>query len=131
MNYYKEQISKFQNKLFGRGNKINHLIAAKQFIDTNYNNKIDLNKISRVAFLSKFHFIRSFTKIYGITPHKHLTEVRIKYAKKLLNSGMKVADVCFSIGFESISSFIILFKKETGITPGEFPLKKKQFSITK
>jgi AraC-like DNA-binding protein len=93
------------------------IVQSKLFIDTHYANAIDLDNIASEAFFSKFHFIRLFKKIYDKTPHQYLTSVRIEQAKLLLQTEMAVADVCFSVGFDSISSFAGLFKRITSTTP--------------
>ncbi len=93
------------------------IVQAKLFIDRNYANTLDLDNIASEASFSKFHFIRLFKKIYSQTPHRYLTSVRIEQAKLLLQTEMAVAEVCFSVGFDSISSFTGLFKRITNVTP--------------
>ena len=100
------------------------IVNAKLFIDIHYADKIDLNNISDEACFSKFHFIRLFKKMYGNTPHQYLTSVRLNNAKQLLIKGSTVSEVCYSVGFESLSSFSGLFKKSFGMTPLEFSLKQ-------
>ena len=90
------------------------------FIDDNYPSPIDLNNIADEACFSKYHFVRLFKSIYGKTPHQYLTEVRIDRAKEMLAAGDTVARTCFSVGFDSISSFSGLFKRRAGITPAAF-----------
>lgn len=96
------------------------LVHAKLFIDSHYAENIDLNNIADEAYFSKFHFIRLFKSIYGKTPHHYLTQVRIAMAKQLLAKGNSVTEVCFSVGFGSVTSFTGLFKKLTGVTPSAF-----------
>lgn len=93
------------------------IAAAKVYIDTNYQESIDLDEISQQAFLSRFHFHRLFTRIYRRTPHQHLTRTRIDKAKELLAENKPVTEVCNEVGFESIGSFSMLFKKEIGYPP--------------
>src|ERR1051325_6868510 len=102
------------------------IVQAKIFIDKNFTDKIDLDNISDEAFFSKFHFIRLFKKIYGKTPHQYLTFVRIHEAKLMLNSGTNVSEACFAVGFESLSSFTALFKKQTGLTPSAYGETRSQ-----
>ncbi len=96
------------------------VVKAKLYIDQNYMKNIDVHNISDEAYFSKFHFIRLFKQSYGRTPHQYLTFVRIEKAKELLKDNTPVSDVCFSLGFKSLSSFSGLFKKLVGLTPSDF-----------
>jgi AraC-like DNA-binding protein len=96
------------------------IVHARLFIDSHYAAAIDLDNIADEALFSKFHFIRLFKKIYGLTPHQYLIHVRIEKAMHLLRGGMPVSDTCFAVGFESLSSFSSLFKRTAGISPMEF-----------
>lgn len=96
------------------------LVHAKLFIDAHYAEKIDLSNIADEAYFSKFHFIRTFKKIYLKTPHQYLIFVRIGKATELLKRGVPVSEVCYAIGFESLSSFSGLFKRAIGISPSEY-----------
>jgi len=106
------------------------IVAAKVYIDENYHEPIDLEVISKKAFLSRFHFHRLFRKVYRRTPHQYLTQKRIDKAKDLLAENKPVTDVCNEVGFESIGSFSSLFKKEIGFAPTYYRnmawLKKQQ-----
>jgi|SRR5436189_2515382 len=93
------------------------VVAAKLYIDENYGEPIDLDTISQQAFLSRFHFHRIFRQIYQRTPHQYLTWKRINKAKDLLSENKPVTEVCNEVGFESIGSFSVLFKKEIGFAP--------------
>lgn len=110
------------------------IVQAKLFIDRNYAENIDAGEIADEACYSKFHFIRTFKSIYGKTPHQYLTMVRIERAKELLEAEMSVTKACFSVGFDSLSSFIGLFKRRTGLTPSEYrrrKLERKQRMLEK
>lgn len=93
------------------------IATAKIYIDDNYQEPIDLDRVSQQAFLSKFHFHRLFRRIYRRTPHQYLTWKRISRAKDLLSENKAVTEVCTEVGFESIGSFSVLFKKEIGFAP--------------
>lgn len=96
------------------------IVRAKLYIDANLSKSIDLEAIADEAAFSKFHFTRLFKKVYGVTPHQYLTYVRVEKAKELLRAGDTVARTCFSVGFDSISSFTGLFKRRVGVTPAVF-----------
>lgn len=93
------------------------IVAAKVFIDENYQEQLNLDKISQKAFLSRFHFHRLFSQVYKKTPHQYLTHKRIEKAKDLLSNNKQVTEVCNEVGFESLGSFSVLFKKEIGFAP--------------
>lgn len=105
------------------------VVQAKAFIDNNYPDKIDIDNISDEAYFSKFHFIRLFKKIYGKTPHQYLTSVRINNAILLLRANKPVSEVCYSVGFDTISAFGSLFKRTIGTTPSAFLETQQQKKI--
>lgn len=119
-----------QTDNYPKGYLYRRIVEAKIFIDVHYALPIDLNNISEEAYFSKFHFIRLFKSAYGVTPHQYLIKVRIENAKLLLAKENPVSQVCFTIGFESISSFTALFKKLTGITPSAYQkMKMRKYEI--
>ena len=102
------------------------IVQAKLFIDKFYAEKIDLDNISDEAYFSKYHFIRLFKSIYGKTPHQYLIDVRIGKAQQLLQQKKLVSEVCFLVGFESVSTFSGLFTKLVGKTPSQYLSYHKQ-----
>jgi len=102
------------------------LVQAKLFIDAHYAEAIDLDIIADEAWFSKFHFIKLFKSIYSKTPHQYLTYVRVEKSMELLNMAMPVSEVCYAVGFESLSSFSGLFKRVVGITPSAYLAQQQQ-----
>jgi AraC-like DNA-binding protein len=106
------------------------IVAAKVFIDENFHEAIHLDEISQKAFLSRYHFHRLFSQVYKKTPHQYLIAKRIEKAKHLLSENKPVSEVCSEVGFESLGSFSVLFKKEIGFAPTYYRnmawLKKQQ-----
>lgn len=98
---------------------------ARILIDRNYAENIDLDHIAGRVYLSKYHFMRLFKEAYGTSPHKYLTNKRIEAAKKLLSTNRSVSVVCREVGFESVHSFSNLFKRHTGVSPGQFRKQQK------
>jgi AraC-like DNA-binding protein len=104
------------------------IVQAKLFIDNRYAEKIDIDNIADEAYFSKFHFTRLFKNIYGKTPHHYLRQVRIDNARCLLTKNISVSEVCYSVGFDSVTSFTGLFKKLVGSTPSAFQQQQKNRS---
>lgn len=67
-----------------------------------------------------------FKSIYGKTPHQYLQFVRIEKARLLFTENDSVSDVCYQVGFESVSTFSGLFSKMIGKTPTNFILESKE-----
>lgn len=110
---------------YPKGYLYKRIVQAKLFIDSNYHDQLNLDNIADEAFFSKFHFIRLFKMAYGKTPHQYLTAVRIEAAKQLLKTNIPVGEVCYSVGFDGISSFTGLFKRLTGTTPSSFQIEQR------
>ena len=107
------------------------IVMAKVYMDENFHEPIDLDRISREACLSRYYFHRLFTRIYQRTPHQYLTRKRVDQARQwLAENDFTISEICNNIGFESIGSFSVLFKKEIGFAPQYYRnqawLKKQQ-----
>jgi len=90
-------------------------------MDRNYAAPLDLDRIAAEACLSPYHFLRLFKQAFNRTPHRYLTERRIRRAKELLaNGSLTVTEVCFEVGFESLGSFSSLFRKHAGRSPVDY-----------
>ncbi|MEP7232636.1 MAG: AraC family transcriptional regulator [Ginsengibacter sp.] len=120
MTYYNRQVASISAAVYSNVYLTRQVISAKHFIDTNFTDNITLDDICKEACISKFHLVRSFKKLYGTTPYQYLTSVRINKAKTLLRNKASVAEVCYSVGFESLTSFTALFKKKMGRAPSAF-----------
>lgn len=107
--------------------KYRQIVKAKLFIEKHFSENIDLNQIAEQAHFSKFHFIRLFKNIYEVTPNQYLTAVRIDKAKSLLKKNKSIDEICFLVGFDSVSTFKGLFKRETNYTPSDY--KKQQSDL--
>jgi AraC-like DNA-binding protein len=100
------------------GDLIPHLRRARDHIDRNFAEPLDLDRLARVAGVSKFHFARSFEAAYGITPIRYLSRRRIERAQDLLRgANLTITEICFLVGFTSLGSFSSLFTRVTGETP--------------
>jgi AraC-like DNA-binding protein len=123
MTLYSKQVQTISSELYSNVYLVRQVIQAKYFIDTSFANKITLADVCEAACISKYHLIRSFKRIYGVTPNQYLTTVRMQAAKALLKSGSSVLETCFAVGFDSSTTFAGLFKKNAGSTPNHFRRK--------
>jgi AraC-like DNA-binding protein len=107
------------------------VVQAKLYIDAHFAEPIDLANIAGEACFSKHHFLRLFKSMYGTTPQQYRKRVRIEKAMVLLAQGRSVTEVCFEVGFESLSRFSATFKAVVGVSPSAFlrHAKEKQASV--
>ena len=80
-----------------------------------------LDDLAGSAFLSKYHFLRLFSRITGMTPMEYLQSDRIGRAQIFLKtSDLSIEEIAAKIGYENAAAFIRAFKKQTGTTPGKY-----------
>lgn len=96
------------------------MARARELIDDRLGDDIGIDALAAAARLSRFHFIRSFRKAYGVPPHAYRTSKRIALAKTCLAAGEFIADVALSCGFVDQSHFTRVFKNTVGVTPGQY-----------
>jgi AraC-like DNA-binding protein len=97
------------------------LRRARDLIDRDYAEPLDLDAMARVAGYSRFHFARAFAAAYGETPRAYLTRRRIERAKTLLRTAnLSVTEICFLVGFASLGSFSARFRLVVGRSPSEY-----------
>ena len=98
-----------------------HLRRARDHIDRNYAEPLDVPAMARTALMSPAHFSRKFRAAYGETPYAYLmTRRRIERAKALLRTGMSVTDTCVDVGCTSLGSFSSRFTEIVGETPAQY-----------
>jgi len=106
---------------------LSRLSRAREFIDHCYDHPLNLDQISSKACFSRYHFLRLFRQAFNKTPHQYLIERRMEKAKELLGSAdVRVTDVCFEVGFQSLGSFSALFHKHVGHAPVAYREKVRQ-----
>ena len=126
MTFYEKELNRIDGIIYSNQEQIETVIGVRNYIDNNYDNDLNLDLLSQLRFVSKFHLLRLFKKHYGQTPRQYLIDKRIEKSKEQLKNGMSVTETCFAIGFESLGSFSTLFKAKTGKPPSEF--QKEQLS---
>lgn len=126
MTFYQSEIERIRKICYSNDKQLETVIGIKNYIDTNYDTKVNLDFLSYTQFVSKYHLLRLFKKYYGLTPKQYLIDKRIEKSKEYLSQGMSVTECCFVVGFESLSSFSSLFKSRTGKSPSAY--QKEQLS---
>jgi AraC-like DNA-binding protein len=95
-----------------------HLLRAKDLADARYAEPLNVPDLAGAAGLSPAHFSREFRRAFGESPHSYLMTRRLERAAALLRgTDRSVADVCLSVGLQSIGSFTTSFTRTYGMPP--------------
>lgn len=98
--------------------------SVYEYINSKFDKSPDVNEIAAIVHLSTSAFCRYFKKQTNMTFTDFVNQYRINYSKTLLLKDENISETGYSVGFDSISHFNKLFKKNTGQSPTEF---KKQY----
>ena len=97
------------------------LLRVLQLIDQRFNEPLRVEDLGRHASLSPFHFARMFKISVGQAPHAYLTAKRMQHARELLaDTAVPIAEVARRVGFRTQAHFSGVFRKQVGVTPGQF-----------
>jgi AraC-like DNA-binding protein len=95
-----------------------HLLRARDLADARYFEPLDVDDLARAAGLSRAHFSREFRRAFGESPHAYLLTRRLERAAALLRTtDHSVAEICFSVGLQSVGSFTSSFTRTFGSSP--------------
>ncbi|MBK7816337.1 MAG: helix-turn-helix transcriptional regulator [Sphingobacteriaceae bacterium] len=96
------------------------VLKGKDYIDSNYLSKIEINTIAKESNLSEYHFFRLFKSVFKISPLQYIISKRLEIAKQLLqNKALKLADIAVITGFSDMQSLSKAFKKQYGTSPSK------------
>lgn len=97
--------------------------AALRYIELNAAEPLTLNELALIAGMSKYHFLRIFRQITGITPYRFLLNARLQtVARELKGSKRSIAAIALDAGFGDLSTFITHFRHTFGVSPSVFRL---------
>jgi transcriptional regulator GlxA family with amidase domain len=97
-----------------------HLRRARDLMDRDYAQPLDVPTMAAKALMSPAHFSREFKAAYGETPYAYLMTRRIERAMALLRDGTSVTDACTAVGATSLGSFSSTFTEIVGETPSSY-----------
>src|SRR5437870_13332644 len=99
-----------------------HLLRAKDLADARYAQPLDVDDMAGAAGLSRAHFSREFRRTFGESPHGYLLTRRLERAAALLrNTDRSVAELCLSVGRQSVHSLTPTFRRASGRATPPYP----------
>ncbi|NLE31368.1 AraC family transcriptional regulator [Candidatus Dojkabacteria bacterium] len=103
---------------------------ALKYLYDHYQTHVTLEDLAAQIFLSKDYFSRLFREITGKPVSMLLQQIRVEEAcKMLISTDRTILDIASECGYQDIKFFYITFRKQTGMTPGEYRKANQQFAI--
>jgi AraC-like DNA-binding protein len=97
------------------------ITRAKEFIKAHQAEDISLGQVAKAVNTSTFYFCKMFKKVTGINFTDYVSRTRIENAKNLLlNPNLRVSEIAYEVGFQSLTHFNRVFKKVIGQSPTEY-----------
>jgi YesN/AraC family two-component response regulator len=97
------------------------ITRAKEYIHEHQTEELSLGQVAKAVNTSTFYFCKMFKKTTGINFTDYLSRVRIEKSKNLLlNPNLRVSEIAFEVGFQSLTHFNRVFKKILGQSPTEY-----------
>ena len=123
--FYNTEVHRLRKEISPHAGLVARIRQARALMQQDFHRPLTVTELAAVACLSPFHFLRSFKRLYGQTPHRALMDIRIREAKKLLREGRSIGEVCWATGFSSPTSFATLFRRYGGISPRSWQVKNR------
>jgi AraC-like DNA-binding protein len=123
LSFFGEQLSTLANQLvLERQNAEPPLVLrARDYIDKHKTEELSLADVAKAAGASVFHFCKVFHKATGLTFTDYVARVRLEDARnRLLNRNLRVSEIAYDVGFQSLTQFNRTFKRVFGQSPTEF-----------
>jgi len=120
---FAQHLATLSNQIFIQQQNYEPLIIsrARAYIQEHQSEQIPLGQIAKAVNMSSFYFCKTFKKVIGINFTDYVVRVRIEKSKNLLlNPNLRVSEIAFEVGFQSLTHFNRMFKKVLGQSPTEY-----------
>jgi len=120
---FAEHISVVSNRIIvHRENSESPVIRrARDFIAENQAEDLSLGQVAKAVNTSTFHFCKMIKKATGLNFTEYVSRVRVEKARNLLlNPNLRISEIAYEVGFQSLTHFNRVFKKFTGLSPTDY-----------
>jgi len=123
LTFFAEQLSALSNQLVTEKNNAEPplVMKAREYIDKHKTEELSLANVAKAAGASVFHFCKLFHKSTGLKFTDYVARVRLEDARtRLLNPNLRISEIAYDVGFQSLTQFNRTFKRVFGQSPSEF-----------
>jgi AraC-like DNA-binding protein/ligand-binding sensor protein len=128
LSIFAEHLAMVSNRIFveQQNSELPVITRAKEYIQQNQTEDISLGQVAKAVHTSTFYFCKLFKKATGTNFTEYVSRVRIEKAKNLLlNPNLRVSEIAYEVGFQSLTHFNRVFKKFIGQSPTEYRTQVK------
>jgi AraC-like DNA-binding protein/ligand-binding sensor protein len=123
LTFFADQLSALSNQLVTEKNNAEPplVLKAREYIDKHKTEELSLANVAKAAGASVFHFCKVFHKTTGLKFTDYVARVRLEDARtRLLNPNLRISEIAYDVGFQSLTQFNRTFKRVFGQSPSDF-----------
>jgi len=123
LTFFADQLSSLSNQLVTEKNNAEPplVLKAREYIDKHKTEELSLADVAKAAGASVFHFCKVFHKTTGLKFTDYVARVRLEDARtRLLNPNLRISEIAYDVGFQSLTQFNRTFKRVFGQSPSDF-----------
>jgi len=120
---FAEQVAALSNQLIVERENAEPpaIMRAKAFINEHSAEELSLEQVAKAVNMSSFYFCKMFKKFTGVNFTEYVSRIRIEKARNLLlNPNLRISEIAYEVGFQSLTHFNRVFKKVLGQSPTDF-----------
>lgn len=119
---YLNMLCRRREYLFTQEDLVLHPLVEQvsAYVEGHMGERITVEQLAEQVHMSKYHFLRRFKELTGVTVHAFITDKRLIKACEGIQEGMNITQVYQSVGFTEYSSFLRNFKNAFGVSPGKY-----------
>ena len=121
--FFADQLSALSNQLMTEKNNAEPplVLKAREYIEKHKAEELSLADVAKAAGASVFHFCKVFHKATGLTFTDYVARMRVEDARnRLLNPNLRISEIAYDVGFQSLTQFNRTFKRVFGQSPSDF-----------
>ncbi len=127
------RVTQFAQLSLRNGNRAEpvEIWKARNFIREHSDEELSLTKVAKVVNISANYLSEKFKEVTSVNFVDYIARTRTEKARELLeNSNLRISEIAFAVGFQSLSQFNRIFKKLSGRSPSAYRTARRKFTIS-